>query len=111
VVSVSRGSDLTEQLCEEGPFDLVIGESNLEGGSGLSLLARTHIRGCGAPFILVQSFHQSLMRILVGGAGSGVLGSRVVNEPALFELAVELVRASLSFHRHPAELIVAEEAV
>jgi hypothetical protein len=96
VVTVLTGPDLARELGDPEPFDLVLGESNLRGGSGLSLLARTRLRGSGTPFILVQSFHQNLMRILVGGGSRGVLGSRVVNEPALFELAEELVSFSLS---------------
>ncbi|MGC4067762.1 MAG: hypothetical protein QM784_24550, partial [Polyangiaceae bacterium] len=43
------------------------------------------------PFVIVQSIHQQLVRVVVGGGTSGVLSSRVVNELALVELVEELL--------------------
>ncbi len=87
----ASATEFERQLTHGGPFDLVLAESHFDRVSVLGLLTGTRLVGSCVPFILVQSFHGNLMRVLIGGTGRAVLGLRVINEPALFELAQELV--------------------
>jgi len=87
----ASAAEFERQLTHGGPFDLMLADSHLDRISVLGLLTGNRLVGSRAPFILVQSFHGNLMRVLIGGTGRAVLGLRVINEPALFELAQELV--------------------
>lgn len=91
VVQVKDTAGLAKALRERGSFDLVLSDSRLPGGTGLGILAIAHQCGQRPPFIIVQSVHQSLIRVAVGGGARGVLATRVVNDVALIELAEELL--------------------
>ncbi len=82
---------LEDVLTREGPFDLVLGESLGTGRSGLGAVAWARRGGRALPFIMIQSVHESLMRVIVGGGRNGVLTTRVVNDCALAEMASELL--------------------
>ena len=98
VVQVKDAAGLAEALQKRGCFDLVLSDGQLPGGTGLGILAIARQAGQRPPFILVQSVHQSLIRVAVGGGLRGVLSTRVVNDVALIELAEEL----LGLHESPA---------
>lgn len=98
VVQVRDAAGLARALHARGSFDLVLSDSRLPGGTGLGILAIARQSGQRTPFIIVQSVHQSLIRVAVGGGSRGVLATRVVNDVALIELAEEL----LGLHRSPA---------
>lgn len=98
VVQVKDAAGLTRALHDRGSFDLVLSDSRLPGGTGLGILAIARQSGQKPPFIIVQSVHQSLIRVAVGGGSRGVLATRVVNDVALIELAEEL----LGLHEVPA---------
>jgi CheY-like chemotaxis protein len=91
VVQVVDGTTLELALRERGPFDLVLCDARLPGGTGLGILAGLRRLGHKTPFVIVQSIHQNLVRIVVGGSNGGVLCSRVVNELALVELSQSLL--------------------
>ena len=91
VVKVEDGSALEQALRDRGPFDLVLSDSHLPGGTGLGILAGMRRSGQKPPFVFVQSIHQQLVRVVVGGGPRGVLSTRVVNDLALVELAEELL--------------------
>jgi CheY-like chemotaxis protein len=98
VVQVKDASGLAKALHDRGSFDLVLSDSHLPGGTGIGILAIARQGGQKPPFIIVQSVHQSLIRVAVGGGTRGVLATRVVNDVALIELAEEL----LGLHEMPA---------
>jgi len=98
VVQVKDAAGLSKALHQRGSFDLVLSDSHLSGGTGLGILAIARQSGQRPPFIIVQSVHQSLIRVAVGGGNRGVLATRVVNDVALIELAEEL----LGLHEVPA---------
>jgi CheY-like chemotaxis protein len=98
VVQVKDAMGLAKALHERGTFDLVLSDSHLPGGTGLGILAIARQSGQRPPFIVVQSVHQSLIRVAVGGGSRGVLATRVVNDVALIELAEDL----LGLHDTPA---------
>jgi CheY-like chemotaxis protein len=91
VVKVDDGAALEHALLKRGPFELVLTDSRLSGGTGLGILAGTHCSGQRTPFIIVQSIREHLVRVLIGGGSGGVLSTRVVSKLALVELAEELV--------------------
>jgi CheY-like chemotaxis protein len=91
VVQVVDGATLERALRERGPFDLVLCDAHLPGGTGLGILAGLRRTGHKTPFVIVQSIHQHLLRIVVGGGKGGVLCTRVVNELALVELSQGLL--------------------
>lgn len=98
VVQVKDAHELGRALRERGAFDLVLSDSHLSGGTGLGILALARQNGRMPPFIIVQSVHQSLVRVAIGGGARGVLATRVVNDVALIELAEDL----LGLHDAPA---------
>lgn len=98
VVQVKDASGLAAALRERGSFDLVLSDSRLPGGTGLGILALARQNGRKPPFIIVQSVHQSLIRVAAGGGARAVLSTRVVNDVALIELAEDL----LGLHEAPA---------
>lgn len=98
VVQVKDAAGLAKALRQRGSFDLVLSDSHLPGGTGLGILATARQCGQRSPFIIVQSVHQSLIRVVVGGGNRSVLATRVVNDVALIELAEEL----LGLHDVPA---------
>jgi CheY-like chemotaxis protein len=91
VVQVADGAALERALRSRGHFDLVLSDARLPGGTGLGVLAGLRRAGHFTPFVIVQSIHQQLVRVAVGGGTTGVLSSRVVNELALVELVEELL--------------------
>lgn len=107
VVQVRNASGLSKALQERGNFDLVLSDGHLPGGTGLGILAMARQNGRRPPFIIVQSVHQSLIRVVVGGGSRTVLATRVVNDVALIELAEDL----LGLHDSPASSRHAEGAV
>jgi CheY-like chemotaxis protein len=98
VVQVQDATGLSRALRDRGTFDLVLTDSHLSGGTGLGILALARQDGKKPPFIIVQSVHQTLIRVAAGGGGSAVLATRVVNDVALVELAENL----LGLHEAPA---------
>jgi CheY-like chemotaxis protein len=98
VLQVKDAAGLAKALHQGGSFDLVLSDSRLPGGTGLGILAIARQSGQRSPFIIVQSVHQSLIRVVVGGGNRSVLASRVVNDVALIELVEEL----LGLHDAPA---------
>lgn len=98
VVQVKDATGLSRALRDRGTFDLVLSDSHLSGGTGLGILALARQNGKKPPFIIVQSVHQSLIRVAAGGGCSAVLATRVVNDVALVELAENL----LGLHEAPA---------
>lgn len=106
VVQVKDAAGLSKALRQRGTFDLVLSDSHLPGGTGLGILAIARQSGQQPPFIIVQSVHQSLIRVVVGGGSRGVLSTRVVNDMALIELAEELLGLHdvPSSTRHPERL-------
>jgi CheY-like chemotaxis protein len=94
VVQVADGAALERALRSRGHFDLVLSDARLPGGTGLGVLAGLRRSGHLTPFVIVQSVHQQLVRVAIGGGTSGVLSSRVVNELALVELVEELLYES-----------------
>src|SRR5512133_1221021 len=98
VVQVKDATGLAKALRERGAFDLVLTDSRLPGGTGLGILALARQNGRKPPFIIVQSVHQSLIRVAAGGGARAVLSTRVVNDVALIELAEDL----LGLHDAPA---------
>jgi CheY-like chemotaxis protein len=98
IVQVKDAGGLASALRERGTFDLVLSDSHLSGGTGLGILALARQNGKKPPFIIVQSVHQSLIRVAAGGGGNAVLATRVVNDVALVELAENL----LGLHEAPA---------
>jgi CheY-like chemotaxis protein len=111
VVQVKTAAGLANALRERGSFDLVLSDSHLPDGTGLGILAIAHQSGQKPPFIVVQSVHQSLIRIAVGGGMRGVLATRVVNDVALIELAEELLglHDSAASSRRPYHALVSAE--
>lgn len=90
VVQVRDGAALKQALHERGAFDLVLTDSGLPGNTGLGILAGMRLAGKKPPFVIVQSIHQQLLRVVVGGGERGALSTRVVNDLALVELAEQL---------------------
>lgn len=93
VVQVVDGAAFEQALRERGTFDLVLCDSRLPGGTGLGILAGLRRAGHQTPFVIVQSIHQHLVRVVVGGGSGGILSTRVVNDLALIELAEGLLGA------------------
>jgi CheY-like chemotaxis protein len=91
VVQVVDGAALEGALRDRGTFDLVLCDSRLPGGTGLGILAGLRRSGHRTPFIIVQSIHQHLVRVVVGGGNAGLLSTRVVNDLALIELTQGLL--------------------
>jgi CheY-like chemotaxis protein len=91
VVKVEDGAALEHALRVRGPFDVVLSDSHLPGGTGLGVLAGLRRAGHLTPFVIVQSIHQQLVRVVVGGGNGGVLSNRVVNDLALVELVEDLL--------------------
>lgn len=98
VVKVEDGAALERALSCRGPFDLVLSDAALPGATGLGILAGQRRSGHRPPFVIVQSIHEQLVRVVVGGGSRGVLATRVVNDMALIELAEDL----LGLHDSPA---------
>lgn len=94
IVKVEDGAALEQALRERGDFDLVLSDSHLPGGTGLGILAGMRRFGHRTPFIIVQSIHERLVRVVVGGGTGGVLSTRVVNDLALIELAEGLLASN-----------------
>jgi CheY-like chemotaxis protein len=98
VVKVDDGAALERALSRRGPFGLVLSDAFLPGSTGLGVLASQRRSGHRPPFIIVQSIHEQLVRVVVGGGSRGILATRVVNDMALIELAEDL----LGIHDAPA---------
>ncbi|HEY5957992.1 MAG TPA: hypothetical protein VIV60_15625 [Polyangiaceae bacterium] len=112
VVQVKDALGLAKALDELGGFDLVLSDGQLAGGTGLGILAMARQSGRRPPFIIVQSVHQSLVRVVVGGGTRSVLATRVVNDVALIELAEDLLglHDAPSSSRRP-QAVLAKDAI
>jgi CheY-like chemotaxis protein len=91
VYEVSSGQGLLSALGEHS-FDLVVGTTELPGTSGLQVLAEARARGISTPFILSQSGHGELIRVVISEGCTGtVLGTRVLDLDGLLETAKRLL--------------------
>lgn len=90
-VEVETGDALEAALYRDGPFHLVVTSARLPGQSGLQVLAAARGRGDTTPFIVVTTFREALLRVMVSDAQGTVLSSRVVDGDNLAVLARGLI--------------------
>lgn len=94
VTNALDGPALEAALLGEGPFALVVTAAQLQGRSGLQVLARARSLKLSVPFIVVMSIHGHLARVMVSDASMQTLSSRMVDRKNLANLVCDLVRES-----------------
>ncbi len=101
-VTEVTSADAYERLLASGPgFNLVLGDAQLAGSTGFAPFAELRLGGGPLPFIIVQSVHGHLLRVALGGGTIAVLSTRIVNELALEELALQLLAQPTPTQRPP----------
>lgn len=94
VTHARTGDALEATLMTDGPFDLVVTDAQLQGKSGLQVLARARSLKLRVPFIVVTSVHAHLARVMVSDSITQTLTSRMVDRANLAALARGLVMDS-----------------
>jgi len=95
----SDGPAIAQALLDSHQYRLVVADVSLPKSSGLSVMASARSRGHKVPFVIVQSSHDSLLRVVIGGGPQGVLTTRVVNESRLAELFRSLLEVQMPVAR------------
>jgi len=95
----SDGQAIAEALLEKHRYHLVVADVALPKSSGLSVMASARSQGHKVPFVIVQSSHDNLLRVVIGGGPQGVLTTRVVNESRLAELFRSLIEVQMPVAR------------
>ncbi len=91
VYEVSSGQGLLSALGEHA-FDMVVGTTELPGTSGLQVLAEARARGITTPFILAQSSHGDMIRVVISEGVTGtVLGTRLLDFDGLVQTAMRML--------------------
>jgi DNA-binding response OmpR family regulator len=93
-ILVYTSEQLEKTLLEQGPFDLVLTHAQLDGRSGLQVLARVRSLKESVPFIVVLSLHGSLLRVMVSDTAAQTLSSRMLDRQNLAALTRVLVKES-----------------
>ena len=92
-ITCTRDGDALESALLSGnTFDLVVTSAQLNGRSGLQVLARARSLKLGVPFIVVTSLHGHLARVMVSDSATQTLTSRMVDRGNLATLARGVVR-------------------
>lgn len=92
VITRRHGDDLEAELFGDVGYDLVVTAAQLEGQSGLAVLARARSQRITVPFIVVTSVQGNLARVMVSDAANETLSSRTLDRDNLAMLARGFVR-------------------
>ncbi|GEM_PF-4833335 len=92
VITRRHGDDLEAELLGDGGYDLVVTAAQLEGTSGLAVLARARSQRIAVPFIVFTSLHGHLARVMVSDAVNETLSSRTLDRDNLAMLARGFVK-------------------